>query len=50
MSDKPLSESLIMAGATILATLIVFIGSASLVGTWFALVWLFGRNVYRWLT
>ncbi len=43
---EELAKGLLGAIALVLAC----VGSAALVGTWGALVVIFGRNVYGWLT
>lgn len=48
MSEK--SEVVSMAILTVLGSMLVFIGTAAMFGTWLALAGLFCRNVYRWLT
>jgi hypothetical protein len=48
MSEK--SEFASMAILTVLASILVFIGTAGMFGTWLALAGVFCRNVYRWLT
>ena len=48
MSDR--AEFASMAMLTMIASVLVFIGTAAMFGTWLALAGMFCRNVYRWLT
>jgi uncharacterized MAPEG superfamily protein len=45
-----MGEELAKGALTIIALILALVGSAAAVGTWTALVFVFGRNVYRWLT